>query len=140
MPAGKYKTNHSLRATGATSLYQKGVPEKLIQERTGHRSIEALRVYEHTNNSQHQAVSNLLSGQPPSHSTSLYNTSSVHSQSLISASSHISASNLQQFPGIQFQGSLHGCTININTPQHQKCNCTSDKEIDELFSLIQDYV
>lgn len=40
------KTNHSLRATGATELYESGVPEKLIQERTGHRSLEALRVYE----------------------------------------------------------------------------------------------
>ena len=42
------KTNHSLRATGATQLYHSGVPEKLIQEKTGHRSLEALRVYEHT--------------------------------------------------------------------------------------------
>ena len=40
------KTNHSLRATGATRLYEKGAPEKLIQERTGHRSLEALRAYE----------------------------------------------------------------------------------------------
>ena len=46
---GGNKTNHSLRATGATSLYEKGVPEKIIQERTGHRSLEALRVYDHTN-------------------------------------------------------------------------------------------
>ena len=30
------KTNHSLRATGATELYESGVPEKLIQESTGH--------------------------------------------------------------------------------------------------------
>ena len=27
------KSNHSLRATGATQLYESGVPEKLIQER-----------------------------------------------------------------------------------------------------------
>ena len=55
------KTNHSLRATGATQLYQSGVPEKLIQERTGHRSLEALRVYERTNKAQHKAVSSTLS-------------------------------------------------------------------------------
>ncbi len=35
-------TNHSLRATSATQLYRSGVPEKVIQERTGHRSLEAL--------------------------------------------------------------------------------------------------
>ena len=32
------KTNHSLRTTGATRLFAANVPEKLIQERTGHRS------------------------------------------------------------------------------------------------------
>jgi len=28
------KTNHSLRATGTTQTYDRGVPEKVIQERT----------------------------------------------------------------------------------------------------------
>ena len=40
------KTNHSLRATGATRMYNSGIPEKTIQIRTGHKSVEALRVYE----------------------------------------------------------------------------------------------
>ena len=35
-----HKTNHSLRVTTATKLYEKGVPEQLIMERTGHRSVE----------------------------------------------------------------------------------------------------
>ena len=35
-------TNHSLRAFGATKMFQQGVSEKIIQERTGHRSCEAL--------------------------------------------------------------------------------------------------
>ena len=48
------KTNHSLRATGATKLYESGVPEKLIQEHTGHRSLEALRVYKQTFSSTRQ--------------------------------------------------------------------------------------
>ena len=30
------KTNHSLRATGATTLFQNNVPEKVIQKLTGH--------------------------------------------------------------------------------------------------------
>ena len=50
-------TNHSLRATSATQMYDQGVPEKIIQERTGHHSLEALRTYERTNEYQHQAVS-----------------------------------------------------------------------------------
>ncbi len=40
------KTNHSLRATGATALFHAGMPEKVIQKTTGHRSVEALRKYE----------------------------------------------------------------------------------------------
>ena len=55
-----HKTNHSLRATGATELYMAGVPEKIIKERTGHRSFESLRMYEKTNTSQHKAVCNIL--------------------------------------------------------------------------------
>ena len=52
------KTNHSLRATGVTELYHPGVPEKVIQERTGHLS---LRQYERTNDEQQLAVSRVLS-------------------------------------------------------------------------------
>ncbi len=55
-----FKTNHSLRATSATRLYQKGVDEQLIMERTGHRAIEGVRTYKHTNKDQEQVVSNLL--------------------------------------------------------------------------------
>ena len=40
------KINHSLRASSATCLFDSGVPEKIFQERMGHRSLEALRTYE----------------------------------------------------------------------------------------------
>ena len=56
-----HQTNHSLRATGATEMYQGNVPEKLIQERTGHRLLKSLRVYERSTDEQHKAVSTLLS-------------------------------------------------------------------------------
>ena len=38
------KTNHSLCVTGASRLFTAQVPEKIIQQRTGHRSLEALSV------------------------------------------------------------------------------------------------
>ena len=41
-------TNHSLRAYGATKVFQAKVPEKLIQQHTGHQSLEVLHHYEHT--------------------------------------------------------------------------------------------
>ena len=55
------KSNHSLRATGATELFSGNCPEKVIQERTGHRSLKALRMYERTTEKQHQVVSKMLS-------------------------------------------------------------------------------
>ena len=39
------ETNHSLRSTGATEMYQSGIPEKVIQERSGHQSKEELHSY-----------------------------------------------------------------------------------------------
>ena len=53
------KTNHSFRATSASQLFQANVPE-IIQERTGHRSTDALRLYERTTE-QHKGVTQVLS-------------------------------------------------------------------------------
>ena len=53
-------TNHSLRATGATVLFNGGVPEHLIQQRTGHKSLGALRLYERPSADQSVVFSNLL--------------------------------------------------------------------------------
>jgi len=55
-------TNHSLRAYGATAFFQAKVPEKLIQERTGHCSLKSLRQYECTLFNQLADVSNILAG------------------------------------------------------------------------------
>ena len=145
---GGNKTNHSLRATGATSLYEKGVPEKIIQERTGHRSLEALRVYEHTNAEQHLAVSRMLSGRqthymtPYDHPT-MYPTMNLQ-QPQIHKVSHVSTStsnqNLGSYPGIHF-GVMNGCTFNINSPAvHGSSSSTyKDDEIDELFRHYQEF-
>lgn len=39
-----YKTNHSLRVTAATRLFQAGIDEQMTMKQTGHRSIEGVRV------------------------------------------------------------------------------------------------
>lgn len=49
-------TNHSLRATAVTRMYVKGVPEKIIAEKSGHRSLKALRAYERTSSVQEKAA------------------------------------------------------------------------------------
>ena len=59
-----HKTNYSLRATAATEMFRHGAPEKHIQERTGHRSIEALRSYERLDDMQHKAAAYMLSNTP----------------------------------------------------------------------------
>ena len=39
------RMNHSLRATGATTLFQADVPERIIQKTTGHRLLDSLQTY-----------------------------------------------------------------------------------------------
>ena len=101
-----HKTNHSLRATGATALYEAEVPEKIIQERTGHRSLEGLRVYERTSEKQHQAVSNILS----SSSQSTY----LSQIKQLDCSSSTSTSNVS---GVMPKMNFNGCQVNINFNQ-----------------------
>ena len=56
-----YYTNHSLRATAATHLYQNNVDEQIIQEFTGHCSI-AVREYKRTSDDQKLMASNCVMG------------------------------------------------------------------------------
>jgi integrase len=53
-------TNHSLRATAATRLYDAGVDEQLIAEK-GHRS-SAIRSYKRTQNAQLEKCSEIIEG------------------------------------------------------------------------------
>ena len=57
----KGKTNHSLGVTGTTRLFNAQVPKQIVQERSGHCSLDSLRRYERTSKEQHQAVSSILS-------------------------------------------------------------------------------
>ena len=53
-------TNHSLRATAITRMFNSGIPEKVIAETSGHRSTKSLRFYEHTSVQQQQAVTQAI--------------------------------------------------------------------------------
>ena len=57
-------TIHSLRTTTASELFAAGVPEALIQKRTGHHSVESLRLYETrgVQDELNQTISNILAG------------------------------------------------------------------------------
>ena len=54
-----YYTNHSLRSTSATVMYQSDIDEQIIQEFTGHRSL-AVRSYKRTCDSQRKRASNCI--------------------------------------------------------------------------------
>ena len=101
--SGKY-TNHSLRAYGVTSMFQAGVPEKLIQQRTGHRSLEGLRHYERTSESQLVDVSNILSRCDKSNPASL--SVSKETTSCVNNTTSSSTSRASMPPIV-----LHGCNF-----------------------------
>ena len=56
---GKF-TNHSLRATCATKMYDNDVPEQLIKEIIGHKS-ECVHTYKRTSDHLRETVSHTLS-------------------------------------------------------------------------------
>ena len=57
-PTGK--SNHSLRATGISRMYNSRVPEKLIVERSGHLRSKGVQAYERTTTKQQQVVCGVL--------------------------------------------------------------------------------
>ena len=57
---GKF-SNHSLRATCATRMYENSVPEQVIKETTGHRS-DCVRTYKRTSDNLKKTASATVSG------------------------------------------------------------------------------
>jgi len=90
---GGFKTNHSLRATAATRLYQSGVDEQMIMEKTGHRSLDGIRSYKRTSDEQRETLSDIMNRKVPR----------FESQSPLAVSEKISdvnsSSNVQVEPG-----------------------------------------
>ena len=54
------RSNHSLRATGATRMLDAGVPEKVIMDRTGHHLLDGLKPYARVTDFQQQQVSAVM--------------------------------------------------------------------------------
>ena len=57
-----YFTNHSLRVTAATRMFDAGVDEQLIMSRTGHSSTVGVRSYKRITSSLKEKTSNVLNG------------------------------------------------------------------------------
>ena len=58
------RSNHSLRSTAISRMYENKVPDKLIMERSGHLSVSGLLPYEHSTIAQKKAVCDTLLGVP----------------------------------------------------------------------------
>ena len=121
------KSNHSLRATSISRLYNASVPEKTIMEKPGHLS-KGLRLYEHTLIQQKQEVCTTLAAFVPPEN----NNTSEHKPPLIQKKLNSDEKENQnpdnnnsvthQFKKVnpadlvkqlQFK-SMHECTVNMN--------------------------
>ena len=102
------KSNHSLRAYAATELFQAGISEKVIQDRTGHRSLDGLRKYEHISEKQKEEACKALRVVPQSvkeHNTAVTSSSQVF---------NMECSPRSVVPSFSFgAATLSGCTINV---------------------------
>ena len=103
------RTNHSLRATGATALLQSNMPEKIIQKTTGHSSIEALSTYVWTSEEQHVAVSKVMM----STKMTTYEGETKDNASKISMPSTTSNSSTRYMERVY--GDFSNCTIGSRT-------------------------
>ena len=107
---GMRYTNHSLRATAITRMFNYGVEEKIIAETSGHKSTKALRVYEHPSEQQMKQV------------TSVINQSEmVVDQNLSKADVKIHDNSTAQVGSAKqsgvhpdFSGTFSNCTINVS--------------------------
>ena len=102
-----YKTNHSPQATATAKLYHYGVEEQLI-EKTGHHSLEGVRLYKHTSDQQWQAVSNR--NESPA--------SSTRTRSPVFDSRSITILSQQQL----------GCSLSLISASFKDCRCCSTWE------------
>ena len=97
-------TNHSLRATSASRMFNAGVPEKIVAEVTGHKSLNALRQYERTTEVQFKAVGESISELQP------FDPVPGTVQKTAATPKESNALGLQNL----ISGNLDNCTITVN--------------------------
>ena len=124
------KTNHSLRATGASAMFRANVPEKIIQKTTGHRSIEALRSYERVSTEQHKAVLKVLMS---SNAAFGEEERAEFQQENLQVTHHSGAENIARLFGDLTNCTIRNLTVNVNpTFTGQQV----EKEFDELVKSV----
>ena len=124
-------TDHSLRATGATTMFNAQVPEKMIKV-TGHRSSTALAPYERPSLTQKQAVSKVLAegesfdqevNSIAQQQTSSFNGAAIHPTSVLASAIHTHSAH-QLDPAGLFSSPFNGltnCTVKF-APRYLNIN------------------
>jgi len=113
-------------------MFQAGIPEKLIQQHTGHRSIDTLQKYERTSESQLLDVSNVILNSGPSDNTTdlLSKCKSMPPSACVSTNSMHSSSNKADSSIILSECTINYCTISINSRE----NNVNQPCIDDILS------
>ena len=95
------------------------MPERIIQQRTGHRSIDGLRAYERITEEQDLAVSKILTGD-----SNKFNTGTPSSSTSLTVSSRTNIEQSDQnLPSVGAQ--YNNCTVNFfsgSSAQHPSSN------------------
>ena len=136
-------TNHSLRTFGATTLFQVGCNEKLIQQRTWHRSVDALRQYECTSHSQLLGVSNIMFGAKSTKKKEIVSLreKSTEKKEFLSSKVNEKASPMSNpSPTIVLSRcTFTGCSINFTggAVGETKCEITEEKHYTEEFKVLE---
>ena len=105
-------SNHSLRATLISRMYNAKVPEKLIMERSGHLSKEGVRSYERTSTEQIQSICKTLAATVPNNST-VSDAAAAPEQHCDTKEASSKQTCTDALKHLNFEG-VSGCTFNIN--------------------------
>lgn len=135
------RTNHSLRATGATTLFQAQVPERIIQKTTGHRSLESLHTYERISTDQQQAVSRLMMSKESASFSGQLRQVPSQQVNVMQDSGSASASSMGKILEDLTNCSIGQITINVNPNIHPTISLghkkdDSDDEFDEILKNV----
>ena len=110
-------------------MFTAGVPEKIIADRTGHKSSSGLRQYEKVSEAQIQAAGLAVSEEKPSTSTSSFIKEDDLATSTLRQTGREPLISLENLPAVDnsesdsgevkkilptFTGNLQNCTINIH--------------------------
>ena len=107
--------NHGLRASGITRMYAKGIPEKVIMERSGHLSIGGIRSYERTTESQKMEVLRVLASSSKRNGKGEDGSVAQCASEAISKMLPLSTDGEKENKMSPFNlQNLQGCTLNFN--------------------------